>query len=45
MKLDSSRIAKGLAEQGSLVEKGHWISLKAALPGSDTQLEVVPRQM
>lgn len=37
----------GLAEQDSLVEKGHQvhISLKAALPARDTQQEVAPRKM
>lgn len=45
MRMDHSTIAKGLAEQDSLVEKGHWvrISLKAALPGSDTWQEVAAR--
>lgn len=45
--MDRGTIAKGLAEQDSLVEKGHQvqISLKAALPGSDTQQEVAARQM
>lgn len=47
MRMDHGTIAKGLAEQDSLVEKGHWvrISLRAALPGSDTQQEVAARQM
>lgn len=45
--MDHGTIAEGLAEQDSLVEKGHrvHISLKAALPGSDTQQEVAARQM
>lgn len=45
--MDHGTIAKGLAEQASLVEKGHRVrvSLKAALPGSDTQQEVAARQM
>lgn len=45
--MDHGTIAKGLAEQDSLVEKGQQvqISLKAALPGSDTQQEVAARQM
>lgn len=44
MRIDHGTIAKGLAEQDSLVEKGHWvhISLKAALAGSDTQQEIEP---
>lgn len=47
MRMDHGTIAKGLAEQDSLVEKGHWVhvSLEAALPGSDTLQEVAARQM
>lgn len=43
--MDHGTKVKGLAEQDSLVEKGHRvrISLKAALPG--TQQEVAARQM
>lgn len=39
--------SRGLAEQDSLVEKGHQVrvSLKAALPARDTQQEVAPRKM
>lgn len=37
----------GLAEQDSLVEKGHQVhvSLKAPLPARDSQQEVAPRKM